>query len=1491
MRIGKILRTIALLITVIFSSTTIASSAPVMPSFKELPATLSIKKGSPIFDFAPRMMADVNGTSGIVSDINKMILSMPQDEQKQAVQEAVKLFQKSPDGISPRLKALIRAKAPQHLREEIAYSEVSLDETGTQLVLTVNEEKMVHGLSSELPEKAAKTDETNIPKMGIDIKSEKGFLRIDFILLSLALGILTHSIVKAIPGNQYLNSGIIFSGLVIVFRGIWKSAETIKSAFNDDEIKELLYDFLLRPILLGSLTLVFMTAFYFSASLVFGINVSLPLMLAATVFCCLLSIWTVDKVKVLVSKLLYSKRNRNKKGKLKTLATLVFDKVIAGHIAYKEFRHRYRDEFAYGVVAFLINGMLLGVIAAVISGLPVTKAWGTGGTILLYFVSFPVTAIFAWMMYKAHHRTHKAFGDMYRWGQALFTAGSSLFLAYQVRKIIFNLLTPEQVNSLGFALEVAIPIYFFMFIASIYYAFNAVYAVVAKNIYSIYDKYVYSKVVRFSDFIFFNSSKNSRNLFVGAGIFFASFGIYFVNIAGVVIGVSMIGLGIVDVVRKFVNEGYSFKYLPINSQVKKLVSGEESYSEIRKSVELNPLRSVDKWEREFLEKAANSLYMFHSYDACKELVQAAIRFGIKSDGGGKTKNVIFAGYLHSDEDTFETAKSYLDNNLCTGEFSDDVLLEFFNFVQKYEGWEFSTSDTLTRRFDNMFITYADYFSPRAAGKLTDHSKSEKLAMQISGELESTSIFNIIDYCYKWGVDSELLEAVEKRRYVSPQYKERVLEMLSKIADKQTSVDEKTEELAAKRKFDRKMREFIRKEDGFSVVLLVGLVLLGIVITALPLLVLAVHWSWIISDLDHLLLSSACLIHYGFGAILLYKLSCFLKEKISNKKVIYSAPVRYGNSPEKSTQWMVKNNKNGGYDFLIFEAFNSNEKKVHEIAKKYLYENMTDERFYKLVTIHGMDTDCMRDLFDNVFDELKFDYRNWRNEGENIRKDMDAAEKVKSFSYALIYIYEFGITPELIKKVKFFNDEELKIFNRIAEKLKEKYPAAKQFLESQVKKDGSGEVVEEKSLFAVKPENIKFNADKDALAKFAEQVKDLLGVESFPTVYLSERIDSLGKVAKDENEEMAIYISPVAVENKIACLATLIHEYVHILVNDKYPGLNKNERQVVAAVIEKMFVLRLCEDAQYQKEVLGENDENVSVQSIIGFLTDSQDKELINAPLVNYLNRTAHAEGTAAQRHIKVISELVSMTANEDGEVNAAKVEDVVSKVAGDVFGSDDYNDFYTKMRNAQLDAFQQGVYENVKENIELKRAVLIDKKDNSDDYLKLANELLDDERRVFVREVDGIKELTRNGERTLEFADSSNLDSALSSIKNDLSDKGEFEFCVISEDERELKSIDDEKVLLFSTAIAEKVIGDKVSGAVPFEALVLPLILTFERETLDSSSGIGKLFDKKGSIYELNAAAISEFADMISDSYEVVIKAISSAVKEAINQRQVRIAA
>ena len=65
----------------------------------------------------------------------------------------------------------------------------------------------------------------------------------------------------------------------------------------------------------------------------------------------------------------------------------------------------------------------------------------------------------------------------------------------------------------------------------------------------------------------------------------------------------------------------------------------------------------------------------------------------------------------------------------------------------------------------------------------------------------------------------------------------------------------------------------------------------------------------------------------------------------------------------------------------------------------------------------------------------------------------------------------------------------------------------------------------------------------------------------------------------------------------------------------------------------------------------------------------------------------------------------------------------------------------------------------------------------------------------------------------------------------------------------------------------------------------------FSKSEIEDNSGEGRLFDKKGNIYELNAAQIFNFSASVKESVEKFYNSIKSALQQAVAEKALKASA
>ena len=147
-----------------------------------------------------------------------------------------------------------------------------------------------------------------------------------------------------------------------------------------------------------------------------------------------------------------------------------------------------------------------------------------------------------------------------------------------------------------------------------------------------------------------------------------------------------------------------------------------------------------------------------------------------------------------------------------------------------------------------------------------------------------------------------------------------------------------------------------------------------------------------------------------------------------------------------------------------------------------------------------------------------------------------------------------------------------------------------------------------------------------------------------------------------------------------------------------------------------------------------------------------------------------------------------------------------------------------------------------------------------------------------------------NGEAVMTVRD---LDQAVSFVQS----QG-FNARVISRDKRRFENLfarTDEivkgELLLFSTEYAYRQLGTTVPKDIVLESLILPFVMTLDKNELTHHEGVNRLFHYNGKIWALNPEYIANFGDNVKDSLTKIIDSVRSALKEAALTRQIRIAA
>ncbi len=413
--------------------------------------------------------------------------------------------------------------------------------------------------------------------------------------------------------------------------------------------------------------------------------------------------------------------------------------------------------------------------------------------------------------------------------------------------------------------------------------------------------------------------------------------------------------------------------------------------------------------------------------------------------------------------------------------------------------------------------------------------------------------------------------------------------------------------------------------------------------------------------------------------------------------------------------------------------------------------------------------------------------------------------------------------------------------------------------------------------------------KNILKENVLKLEKELGIK-FPEVRISCNIDRLGTYVEKEEygvvKNRVINIHPEAVNNKFVLRSVLIHEYVHFLLEGMVikEEIGFGEAEIIAAFIEGRYLFV----SSYKNDIKNGLELGTTFNKVVRFLMRNKD---ITAPLRYMLKELAVKNGSFSEKHIKAARSLFE-SVNYESSNSYVRLSDSVlvqkaKSIENEIFKDyEDIDDVLANIQNELLNSYAKAVTNEIISFDGKKEKVVI-----VDNPVSLKSDFIESivasGVKLFAVKDNALYEITSGGSK--KIAEVKSLEDAVKAVRSENTD-----ISVISSDRKRLVEIDFGDVLLFSTSIAENALNKAESDAdrAMLAFIVLPFAAFMDKRKLNEKyNGVNKPFVKLGRIYELNVEYVGSYGKNIKEAINKVVGKIREAVKKAVAERAIGIAA
>lgn len=431
-------------------------------------------------------------------------------------------------------------------------------------------------------------------------------------------------------------------------------------------------------------------------------------------------------------------------------------------------------------------------------------------------------------------------------------------------------------------------------------------------------------------------------------------------------------------------------------------------------------------------------------------------------------------------------------------------------------------------------------------------------------------------------------------------------------------------------------------------------------------------------------------------------------------------------------------------------------------------------------------------------------------------------------------------------------------------------------------------------------NLKRKINPEPVKKINEAIINL------NKYWLSDKaqIDLLGGLVMDNksnklafNESGRIHLAPVLSENIPVLAGEIIHEHSHNFIDLKV-CCTRADRDLVATAVQMRFLYLFCYlfdlNDSHGELVLGSSADNLAKFYLDKSVMSRQSRK----SAYKLLNAFGSKGGFNLKTQIEALKPIIEAHTDCSISIDFDAAENEIKRIEKEIFACKclesvcTIDDFICTLLPEVLafDAEQRIVNKALEQRG--KQIVILDGKPDYD--AELMNALVKGFNREIYSYYNGTLFKIDINEREvvdLNVCDINDLNSAMTFLKNE--ENPGAEISVISGSKENLLSISNRDIRLFSTEKARKRANALKLDNLLLEMFMLPIAFGQDKDSVDRITGVnrllkGKIVEKKGLIYELNAEHIAILGNGLEKMFNKMLSDIKTVLVSEMNKRIVK---